>query len=136
MAAGTRWKCTHCGYKVTTSGLHEFYRDSEGTRKPYGHPLPNSVEAAECGIRGFSKRAYCPACDAIRDVVVMEFDDSTGPGGAWKRALEVAKAYSDIGGLFECICPECKTKLLEELADVECPRCKQGVFKYEINWVS
>jgi hypothetical protein len=136
MAAGFDWKCTHCGYKVTTSGLHEFYSDAQGFRKPYGHPVPFSGEAAECGIKGFSTMTYCPTCDAVKDTLVMEFDEPIGAVNAWHRAVHVTHAYEDIGGLSECICPECKNKLLETLADIQCPRCHTGVFKLDRTWMS
>jgi hypothetical protein len=136
MAAGWDWKCTHRGYRVTTSGPHEFYRDDEGNRKPYGHPVPMSHEAARCGIKGFSTLAYCPTCDTLRDEVIMEFDGPAGVLDAFRRVRDVTVAYKDIGGLHECICPECKGKLLDMLTDVECPRCKKGVFDLAGNWVS
>lgn len=39
--------CDNCGYKVETSGPWDFYRDTEGKRKTYGHPKPYSREAKD-----------------------------------------------------------------------------------------
>jgi hypothetical protein len=87
-------------------------------------------------VKGLSTRAYCAACDVVRDVIMMEFSDARGVLEAWKESLDVFQAYKDIGGLSGGICPECKGTLLETLTDVECPRCKKGVFKLKGSWMS
>jgi hypothetical protein len=60
MGSWYKLKCDNCGYSVNTSGPWEFYRDSEGKRKPYGHPVPTSKEAEESGIHGLTGELYCP----------------------------------------------------------------------------
>lgn len=40
MATYCLWKCDSCGYTVETNGPHEFYRDAQGERERYGHPVP------------------------------------------------------------------------------------------------
>ena len=65
MGAGHEWICNTCGYAIKTSGSWEFYRDSKGQHKPYGHPGAGSEEARNAGIKGFSTEAYCPTCDSV-----------------------------------------------------------------------
>jgi len=72
MGAGYIHVCSDCGYSVSTSGPSEFYRDREGKRKIYGHPDPLSFEALERGIYGFSGEVYCPNCDKVFDLVLVE----------------------------------------------------------------
>ena len=134
MAGGCDYKCNHCGYKVSTSSPHEFYRDSEGNRKIYGHPVPFSEEAMHYGVKGLSMMSYCPKCDAVRDVVMVEFDGPTGVLDAFKSGLDVMRAYESIGGLASAVCPECQTRLLDNLISLECPRCKKGVFELATCW--
>lgn len=73
MGAGYIHKCDKCGYTVHTSGPWEFYRDSNGERKEYGHPTPFSKEAELCGISGLSGELYCPKCDQVWDLVLVEY---------------------------------------------------------------
>ena len=75
MCVGYIYECDKCSYSVSTSGPWEFYRDSKDKRKPYGHPGPDSKEAKERGIYGFSADLYCPKCDKIFDVVLLEFTE-------------------------------------------------------------
>ena len=128
MGSGKVWKCKRCRYKVETSGLWEFYRDTEGQRKRHGHPEPVSKEAAERGIKGFSYFAYCPNCDEVRDVIAYEFETPRDYFGAW-------------GGLHgnhdqELSCPECGGKLYVSLLDLKCPRCRRGFFCAIVSWIS
>lgn len=126
MGAGYEWKCTACGYKVETSGPHEFYRDTKNRRKPYGHPGPLSQEAAERGIKGFSTLAYCPECDKVKDAVLVEFEKPRDYFGAWGRCSEPS----------ELRCPECGGQLHEQLDHLNCPRCKEGIFEGGMAWIS
>ena len=109
MGAGYVHECDQCGYSIHTSGPWEFYRDSEGNRKPYGHPKPSSEEARRRGIWGFSAILYCPKCDKTYDIVLNEF------------RFKEEKAVK---------CPECgSTSLLCAACGdtgITCPRCGKG----------
>ena len=126
MATGYEWTCNSCGYVVETSAYHEFYRDILGQRQPHGHPLPRLDEAARAGVQGLSKHAYCPACDAVRDVIVEEFDPPENFISVWFRSHDMAAPP----------CPECGGELHTDLSDLECPRCGKGVFKRGEAWVT
>ena len=52
----------------------EIYRDAAGEWHDYGHPIPVSEEAARTGIAGLSAELWCPHCDRIPDLVVVEFE--------------------------------------------------------------
>ncbi len=65
MGTGYEYRCDQCDHKVETSGLWEYYCDPRGRRKPYGHPAPISIEAAQMGVHGLDARVYCLQCDEI-----------------------------------------------------------------------
>jgi DNA-directed RNA polymerase subunit M/transcription elongation factor TFIIS len=138
MGTGYTYKCDRCGYAVSTSGPWEFYRDSKGNRKPYGHPVPTSQEAKERGIYGFSGDLYCPKCDKIFDVVLVEF---TGPlrdyFAAWAGWREPRDEFKEEGGVK---CPECHvTNMIWDTSEAEkvvCPRCKEGILHGEVIWIA
>ena len=73
MGAGYDFKCNCCGYRFSTSGPWEFYRNLKGQRKLYGHPSPVSVEAQLHGIYGLSGELYCLRCDKVFDLILVEF---------------------------------------------------------------
>jgi uncharacterized protein YbaR (Trm112 family) len=141
MGTGYSCKCDRCGYSVSTSGPWEFYRDSKGNRKPYGHPVPTSEEARERGIYGFSGELYCPKCDRkFEDLILVEFVGSSpdysldylSAWAAWGKAEDMFK-----GGV---TCPECHvTNLIWDTTEAEeavCPRCKEGILVGEAIWIA
>ena len=73
MGAHYTYRCEACGHEVSTSGPWEFYRDEQGRRQAYGHPVPCSKEAARRGVYGLSGELYCPTCDRVFDLVLVEF---------------------------------------------------------------
>ena len=138
MGTGYTYKCDGCGYSVSTSGPWEFYRDSEGNRKPYGHPVPTSEEAKERGIYGFSGELYCPKCDKTFDLILVEFKGSSldyfSAWAGWGEAEDVSRQE---GGV---ICPECHvTNLIWDTTEAEeavCPHCKEGILLGEAIWIA
>jgi hypothetical protein len=134
MPFGYDWKCNNCGYQLRTSALWEFYIDEFGLRQKYGHPCPNSEQAKNAGVMGFSAEWYCPTCRSVRDVVVLEFDKSkSGP-------LAALMAYYDRPETdheeFEVICDKCGEKLIDDLENVTCCRCNAGRFQEESRFMS
>lgn len=130
MGAGYEYICDTCGYKVETSGPWEFYRDTEGQRKPYGHPVPMSQEAEEAGIKGFSINAYCPQCDRVRDVILVEFETPRDYHAAWAGCGRLPDDH-------QLTCGICGGRLCEYLpGKLSCPRCQKGTFKHTKFWKS
>jgi rubrerythrin len=122
---GFIWKCDKCGYSIRTAGLFEFYIDEFGLRQRYGH-LSRSAKAKQAGVMGFSVEWYCPTCRSVRDVVVMEFNDSQ------KGPLPALMAYYDRPETeheeFEAVCDKCGSKLTDEIESEICPKCNKGRF--------
>lgn len=141
-------KCNKCGYSVITSAEWEFYRDSEGKRKGYGHPIPASLEAAEAGIYGYDATVYCSNCDQTFNIILREykkpyfekkrgflwtlyfFDFLPRFMGRIRKTAELKDEYKKEGAVK---CPKCgNVKLvqsevfLNDIRIVICPRCKEG----------
>jgi len=109
----------------------EFYRDTSGVRKPYGHPGPASEEAAERGIWGFSSIGYCPRCDITEDFILEEFERP------WKRFSD-RDARRKYQLNHEPRCSNCGGRLYEVLpeGEITCPRCNKGVFEAGRSFIS
>lgn len=121
-------ECDKCSYSVETSGLHEFYRDDEGSRKPYGHPIPMSQEAAKRGVCGLSAALYCPKCDKVHDLVVVEFKEPPKDSlSMWLGQTEPTDEFKKEGAVK---CPDCGNPDLvlgtDEDREVLCPSCTDG----------
>jgi len=128
MGAHYNFKCTCCDYSFSTSGPWEFYRNAKGKRKPFGHPVPVSKEAAQRGIYGLSADLYCPQCDRIFDVILVEFKRPSSESLAvWLGKCEPKEEYQQANAVN---CPACKsTDLILEPSDertLTCPRCRKG----------
>jgi len=125
MPTGFIYKCNNCGYAVNLSGIWEFYIDEFGLRQRYGH-LSRSAKAKQAGVMGFSVEWYCRTCQSVRDVVVMEFNDSQ------KGPLSALMAYYDRPETehqtFEPTCDKCGGKLTDEIEGELCPKCNVGRF--------
>jgi ribosomal protein L44E len=125
MPFGFIWKCDKCEYSIRTAGLFEFYIDEFGLRQRYGH-LSRSAEAQKAGVMGFSVEWYCPTCRSVRDVGVIEFNDSQ------KGPLPALLAYYNRPETqheeFEAVCDKCGEKLTDEIAGELCPKCNIGRF--------
>jgi len=138
MGAGYIHECDKCGYSVSTSGPSEFYRDSTGERKPYGHPSPISKEAKKCGIYGLSADLYCPNCDKNFDLILVEFKKPSKDGiGVWTGGCEPKDEFK---GKNAVKCPKCgSTNLVlgpDEDRKITCPRCKEGRLVGKMEWIS
>lgn len=138
MGSGYLMKCDHCGYSVKTSGPWEFYRDEKGERHAFGHPIPISAEAAQRGVYGLSGTLYCPACDKVVDVILVEFKEPCRDSlKLWSGQCEPDDNYltDDV-----VRCPECKNKFLILEPDnkhaLSCPRCGKGMMTGNIAWIS
>ncbi|MDD2252226.1 MAG: hypothetical protein PHQ10_04600 [Dehalococcoidales bacterium] len=118
MAVFATYECDVCRHRVSINGPHEFYRDSAGNRKHYGHPVPVSVEAKNAGIKGFYFNFYCPVCDATKEAVIAEF----------KKPLDDIKCWKALKKHFiEPFCDDCGGKLYDSTAEgLKCPRCEGG----------
>lgn len=133
MPFGTVWKCDKCGYQLRTSALWEFYVDEFGLRQKYGHPGPNSEQAKNAGVRGFSVQWYCSRCRSVRDVSVLEFDKAQpGSLGALGTYSFTDKPCQE----FEAVCDKCGTKLIDELEGELCPKCGKGKLTEEARFMS
>lgn len=131
-------KCDKCGYSVRTSGPWEFYRDSKARRKPYGHPVPRSKEAKERGIYGLSGNIYCPNCDKVFDLILIEFKKASHDSlSVWFGMCEPKDKLKKRAAVK---CPECgNTNLIlghKEDRKVSCPRCKEGKLLSKMEWIS
>lgn len=125
--------CDTCGYGFETSGLHEFYRDSNGDLRDYGHPLASSKEAKEAGISGFYAKAWCLHCDKHVDVVVREFAHPVGRDEAiWTPGALPEKEVT-------VVCPECGDHS-PVMGDVPlgktfpCPKCDGTIHAQIVRW--
>ncbi len=138
MGVGYRYMCDWCLYFVRTSGPWEFYRDSKGNRKPYGHPVPTSEEAEKRGIQGFSGDLYCPKCDKTFDTVLVEFaGPSEGYASTWAGWNE---RTNELMHEERFMCPECRTTQMiwntREAEEAVCPRCKEGILRGLAIWIA
>ncbi len=77
MATYFLWQCGSCGYSVEVSGPHEFWRD-EGEIHILPHPL------SKRGVEGLAAKAYCPRCDSLETVPLVEFTEPVEDGFAVK----------------------------------------------------
>ena len=125
MPFGYVYQCNNCHFEVTVSSGWEYYIDSNGVRKRYGH-LGRSDEAKQAGVKGFTTEWYCRKCQKVREAVVAEYSSPrNGP-------LDSCLAYSDpnVGHKdFLAVCGECNSVLIERLENLPCPKCGIGKFK-------
>jgi hypothetical protein len=138
MGCWFNWECDSCEYEFTTEGPWEFYRDERGRRRDYGHPSPASPEAEQRGIYGFWGKLYCPDCDAVKNVIIVEFrEPCRGALGAWFGGSEPRPEYASGD---RPVCPKCKGKrLMMDMALDEtfpCPRCRKGRIRGSMGPVS
>ena len=138
MATGFTHTCSNCSYSVSTSGPHEFYRDADGVRKPYGHPAPFSDEARERGIYGLSGALYCAKCDEVFDVILVEFEEpAQNDIMVWGGRCTPKQGYR---GRRVIKCPKCTIRNLilirQEGEEPMCPRCRRGRLIGRAEWIS
>lgn len=138
MGAQNSFTCGECGYTVTTSGPWEFYRDEDGARHPYGHPGPASREARERGVWGLSAELYCPDCDEVHDIVVVEFVEPVSDArDVWMRNYTPRQEFQRPGGVR---CPGCGGTFMllgpEGAPPVDCPRCGSVSMTGKQDWIS
>jgi hypothetical protein len=131
MGTATVYKCNVCGHEVRNSGPWEFYRDAKGRRKQYGHPCPNSKEAEERGVYGFTYEVYCFDCDKTSEIILIEFKKpSFSSLEWWSMRCEPKEEYKKRDKIR---CPICKGDNLiinkAENAKMLCPKCKKGELK-------
>ena len=130
-------KCDKCGYSVSTSGPWEFYRDTNGKRKFYGHPVPESEEARQRGIYGLSGNVYCSNCDKTFDIILVEFKEPSQDSlWVWCGRCEPKDEFKKKGAVK---CPECGNinLILEPVGKkVTCPRCNKGKLVGHMMWIS
>jgi hypothetical protein len=121
MGCWSKYRCTKCGLEITTSGYWEFYRDKNGTCKPYGHPSPISAEATKQGCKGFYIEWYCSQCKEIRNVILKEFEQPCfdSPYGQLSMTDRV----------FNFSCDKCGDVLKEDLKKENCPVCGNNAFE-------
>jgi cytochrome c-type biogenesis protein CcmH/NrfF len=127
MGAWFTHKCDKCNYEVHTDGPWEFYRDKEGKRKMYGHPVPASKEAEESGIAGLTGHLYCPQCDTVSEVILVEFKTPTKDSmDVWSGRAEPHEEYKKLDAVK---CPKCgNTDLIlgDDQEPLSCPQCENG----------
>jgi hypothetical protein len=108
--------CPECGFRVRTGGPEEFYHDSAGRARHYGHPQPRSEEARAAGVHGFFAHMWCPGCREIKHVTVAQFDVPLAPHTAWERLADLAEQDEP------AVCPDCGREL-GSCIFTGCPRC-------------
>lgn len=138
MGAAYQLRCNKCGHAVSTSGPWEFYRDAQGQVKDYGHPVPCSKEAKQCGIAGLRASLYCPDCDKVSEVVIVEFKEPSRQAlDVWSGRAEPKDEYMREEGVR---CPACQGSRLvlapEDGQTVACPRCRSGAMVASMEWIS
>jgi len=120
MPFGYVWKCNHCDNTIRTSELWEFFRDSSGTLKKYGHPGTHSKRAAEAGVKGFYFEGYCPTCRSVHNAVIVEFSEpQPGSLGACLAFENPDIKHQE----FDPVCDTCGEKLIDNLENEPCPNC-------------
>lgn len=129
--------CDVCGYTISTLGPWEFYRDANGERKLYGHPVPISEEAARGGIHGLSGIVYCSVCDRSFDLILVEFKEPCYRSLlVWAGQCEPKDEYKKEDTVK---CPFCgNTRLVfcdREDADMRCPWCGKGRLVARMEWI-
>lgn len=105
-----------------------------------------SDEAVKMGIAGLSAELYCPACDEVHDLIVVEFKEPHKGEMFWMEMGEPKDEYQREDAVK---CPDCgNTDLILGPADEEdksmfdatmsflCPRCKKGNLTGGMRWIS
>ena len=138
MGAEFSHTCFCCGYSVKTSGPWEFYRDEGGDRYFCGHPCFIFAEAAQLEIHGLSGEVYCPTCDKVFDLVLVEFKEPARDAiSVWSGQCEPQEKYKKKGSVR---CPQCGNSHLilgpERETKTRCPRCQKGVLEGRMDWIS
>ena len=144
------FKCDKCDHSFYTSGPWEFYRDSDGNVKDFGHPGPTSKEAEDRGLWGFYDSMYCLDCGQVSDIVIKEFKKPFVSKQEYRRSL-FCRSLPEI--LFPFLfkpkwarrkmitkeCPICGSKQVfcepKEIRNKPCLKCGEGKLKgavYEI----
>lgn len=137
MGVGWRFKCNFCDFQVTTFGAWEFYRDEQNELKYYGHPIA-TIKGKKRGISGLAGTFFCLDCMQNVEVIIVEFKnpsfDAVEVWGGKVELKEKHKAHQ------HNICPDCGSQriILHPPKDmkIECPRCKLGELKGEINVIT
>ena len=138
MGSGYLFTCDKCGHKVATSGPWEFYRDKQGKRKDYGHPVPVSREAGRAGIHGLYGTLYCVECGKTCEVILVEFKTPA------REAMDVLFGRCEPKAEYQkddaVTCLDCGGADLilgpPEEGRVPCPKCKEGTLVGQMDWVS
>lgn len=138
MGSKYTYQCDQCDYIINTSGPWEFYRDTAGRMRPYGHPVPRSETARKRGIKGLRAEMYCVHCDKTYKIILYE------------KSRREMRVFSDIWSLWrqakgsnaerEVKCPGCgRDDMLLKLGNIRevfCPRCKRGQFRLLMELIS
>ena len=128
MGTGYFHHCSHCSFSLSTSGPWEFYRDEEGNRQAYGHPIPLSPEAEERGIWGYSAEIYCLQCMELQETILVEWGDPREEDFPLQEIPDTPPT-----------CPICQSKKVifeASRRELPCPQCKKGTLKGEVEWIS
>ncbi len=122
--------CYECGYSVFTSGPWEFSRVSD-------EPRYNIEKDEFKGIDGLSGNVYCPECDKVYDIILIEYEKPVHTNfQAWSN-------WSNPGADFlkehAIKCPICSNSDLimepNELVHTPCPHCHKGFLNGEIKTI-
>jgi hypothetical protein len=143
MGAEFSYSCNSCGFSFVTSGPWEFYRDSQGTRRPYGHPGPASEEARQRGIYGLVGKFYCSECGKTYSVILVEFKKPfQGNKSIWPGKHEAGECEpkDEYQGENAVKCPKCAyTKMILEPHNdqkILCPKCKRDHLEGFMEWIA
>ena len=123
--------CNNCDLSVHTYGPWEFYRNSKGVLRHYGHPTPNSKTARKAGIYGLAGNYFCLSCGKLVEVILVEFKTPCYDAAkAWSGDIEPKDEYKNVRN---SNCPNCGgEKVVQSIPDddeINCPKCKIGIIK-------
>jgi len=133
MGAEYQYTCEKCGFYIITSGPWEFSRDERGGLIFY----MEMVEPETGGIDGLSGSIYCPDCNKVYDMILVEFDQPEHTN------FNIWSLWSDPGNSFlkqnEVKCAVCGgNRLILEPEDniyINCPNCNLGVLKGDLKGI-
>jgi hypothetical protein len=116
------YQCDHCRRDLEITLCREFQQEPDGTPSDYHYPDPDLYEWPPRKVAGLWSRLWCPACQRVRPLVVVQLDEpAEHPVQAFLAAE--ARGYT---GMETGPCPECGATLEVEIEDGPCPECGQG----------
>ena len=73
------FQCPGCEFDVELIGAKEFTLTPEGERVDYVYPDPDTYEWPVKRVSGLWNHVWCPACKAIRHLIIAELPEPAYP---------------------------------------------------------